>query len=115
MFCRFVKVADTIRLVGNTPLTGRVEVFYGHQWGTVCDDAWDINDANVVCRQLGFPQATLAYSGATHGQGTGPIWMDELACSGSESYIDNCRHLGWGYHDCTHGQDASVECSSTIP
>ena len=90
---------------------GRVEIFYDGQWGTVCDDAWDINDANVVCRQLGFTQAIKAYSGAAHGQGTGPIWMDDIACSGSESHIYDCRHRGWGNNDCTHARDASVQCS----
>ena len=94
--------------------TGRVEVFYDGQWGTVCDDAWDINDANVVCWQLGFQQALQAYSGATHGQGTGPIWIDDLACSGSESHINDCRHRGWGNNDCIHSQDASVQCSSRV-
>ena len=100
---------------GNTPLAGRVEVFYNNQWGTICDDAWDMNDANVVCRQLGFPQASRTFRGAYHGQGSGPIWMDDVACSGSESLISNCRHRGWGNHDCTHSGDAGVECSSTIP
>jgi len=109
-------VVDTIRLVGgSSPLTGRVEVFYNNQWGTICDDAWDLNDANVVCRQLGFPQASQAFRGAYYGQGSGPIWMDDVACSGSESYIYECRHRGWGNHDCTHSRDASVQCSSSIP
>jgi len=66
----FASVVDSIRLTGSTPLTGRVEVFAGGEWGTVCDDNWDINDANVVCRQLGFPSAT---SSGTDGQGTGRI------------------------------------------
>lgn len=100
----------TIRLSGNTASTGRVEIFYNDQWGTICDDTWDINDANVVCRQLGFQQALQAYSGATHSQGTGPIWIDDLACSGSESHIYDCSHRGWGNNDCIHSQDASVQC-----
>ena len=72
-----VLTAGSLRISGNTAV-GRVEVYYDGQWGTICDDAWDISDANVVCRQLGYTRAKRAYSGATHGQGTGPIWMDDL-------------------------------------
>ena len=107
--------SGSVRLKDGTPLAGRVEVFYDGQWGTVCDDAWDINDANVVCRQLGFSQlATNAWSGAYYGQGSGPIWIDDVACSGSESHIYDCRHRGWGNNDCTHSRDASVQCSANI-
>lgn len=68
----------------------------------------------MVCRQLGLQQALQAYGGATHGQGSGPIWMDDVACSGSESHIYDCRHRGWGKHDCTHSRDASVKCASFV-
>ena len=70
-----------------------------------------MNDANVFCKELGFSHAIRAYSSATHGQGTGPIWMDDVACSGSEAHMHECRHRGWGNHDCTHSRDASVRCS----
>ena len=99
-----------IRLSGNSLSAGRVEIFFDGQWGTICDDAWDIKDANVLCRQLGFQKASQAFRGAHHGQGSGPIWMDDVACSGSESHIYDCRHRGWGNHDCTHSRDASVQC-----
>lgn len=101
----------SIRLRGGGLNYGRIEILYNGQWGTVCDDAWDINDANVVCRQLGFSRlASSAYTGARHGQGTGPIWMDDVACSGNESQIYDCRQRGWGNHDCTHSKDAGVRC-----
>jgi len=52
---------ESIRLVGgNSPLEGTVLVFHNLTWGTICDDFWDIQDAIVVCHQLGFPRALQA-------------------------------------------------------
>ncbi|XP_067048010.1 uncharacterized protein [Acropora muricata] len=101
----------SIRLRGGGLHYGRVEIFFNDQWGTICDDGWEINDAHVVCRQLGFSRlASNAYTGAHYGQGTGLIWMDDVACSGSESHLHDCRQRGWGSHDCTHSKDSSVRC-----
>ena len=108
---QLVITGQGVRINGDTPSTGRVEVFYNGQWGTVCDDKWDINDAHVVCKQLGFSKAAQAYSGATHGQGSGPVWISDLECSGSESNLFGCRHSGCGNNHCTHSGDASVRCS----
>ena len=89
-----------------------MEIFYNGNWGTVCDDSWDIKDARVVCRQLGFPYAVSAPHSARFGSGSGQVWLDNVGCSGSESTIVNCQHRGWGVEDCNHSDDASVVCSS---
>ena len=92
---------------------GRVEVYYNGRWGTVCDDSWDINDARVACRQLGFPDVEAAYHGSDVRDGTGQIWLDDLYCKGYESSLFSCPNNGMGRHDCNHGKDAGVRCKET--
>ena len=94
---------DVRLVVGNNSLEGRVEVYHNGVWGTVglCDDYWDASDARVVCRQLGLPYGQAqAFQGPADGgifeQGSDPIWLDDVACSGSESRLDECSHCGWG-------------------
>lgn len=45
---------------GSTPREGRVEIFFGDSWGSVCDDSWDLTDASIVCQQLGYGFAVEA-------------------------------------------------------
>ena len=105
---------SVIQLVGGpNSAIGRVEVYYNGTWGTVCDDGWDIENARVVCRQLGFRYALNAYGSARYGEGTGVILLDDVDCSGSESSLFSCRHRGVGTHNCDHSEDASVQCGNT--
>ena len=89
---------------------GRVEVRYKGEWGSVCDDNWSIQNANVLCRQVGFGTAFAATHEASFGQGSGRVWMDEVKCSGREYSIQQCNHGGWGRADCGHKEDAGVKC-----
>uniref|UniRef100_A0A8C1S5V6 SRCR domain-containing protein n=1 Tax=Cyprinus carpio TaxID=7962 RepID=A0A8C1S5V6_CYPCA len=103
--------AMNVRVVGgNSRCAGRVEVLHRGQWGTVCDDGWDLADAAVVCRELDCGEPVDALGDAHFGPGSGPIWMSAL-CSGIESTLKNCRSAGWGVHTCTHNDDAGVICS----
>jgi len=109
----YYSIATEIRLVdGNNNLEGRVEILYNGIWGTVCDDSWSIQDAHVICRQLGFGHALQATVRANFGQGTGTIWLDNVLCIGSETRIEDCTHNGWGTHNCAHSEDAGVVCSA---
>ena len=74
-FSAFLGEFLPVRLVnGSNSMEGRVEVFVNGTWGTVCDDYWDIRDAEVVCRQLGFARASSAESFAHFGSGFGTEW-----------------------------------------
>ena len=103
----------TVRLVnGPTKYEGRVEVYHNGEWGTVCDDGWGLNDAQVVCSELSLAEATAAPHNAFYGQGSGQTWLADMTCIGTEETIADCPHSGWGFHNCSHEEDASVNCTA---
>ena len=94
-----------------------MEVYHNGEWGTVCDDGWDLNDAQVVCNELELGNAINAtvLVRAFYGQGRGRIWLNNLGCIGTEWTIRNCSHRGWGrVYPCNHFEDAGVRCSPGI-
>ncbi|XP_063166232.1 neurotrypsin isoform X2 [Candoia aspera] len=112
--CSFSHASDFIpvRLVdGSSTYEGRVEVYHAGQWGTICDDQWDDADAEVVCRQLGFGGVAKAWSQAYFGEGSGPVQLDEVRCTGNELSIEQCLKSSWQEHNCGHKEDAGVSCT----
>ena len=118
---------------GSEPTEGRVEVCRNNSYGTICDDHWDVLDARVACRQLGYSGQGIAQCACTldchiifggwmfqcyvdaqplsrafFGQGSGDILIDNLVCSGSERHLLNCSFQS--NHDCEHSEDAGVKC-----
>jgi hypothetical protein len=92
-------------------MSGRVEILNPNfGWGTVCNYSWEFTDSDVVCRQLGFNGANAVRGGSYYGEGSGPILLSEVQCTGEESYIWDCSHGGWNKHNCSHSRDAGVEC-----
>ncbi|XP_063815280.1 CD5 antigen-like [Pseudophryne corroboree] len=102
-----------VRLVdGPNRCAGRLEVYHGGEWGSVCDDLWDDKDANVACRQLqcgAYQQHTPRRK--RFGQSKGQIWLDDVQCEGEEPSLDKCKHRVWAHNDCTHDEDVSVYCT----
>ena len=114
--CFFIENVRLLEGVKNpNSLSGRVEVWNNGTWGTVCDNLWDLSDATVVCKQLGYQYAFSAPHSSAFGRGSGPIWLDYIECSGNESSIFNCNHRGIGVHSSSywcrsHYDDAGAVC-----
>ena len=125
-----------IQLAGGNDSQGRVEFCNDRVWGTVCDDQWDTTDAQVVCRQLGFPiqgtyhlvikcpvyyefslvtfnctGATALRGAAQFGPGVGRVWLSQVNCSLNDTSLANCSYgVAIGSNFCGHNRDAGVIC-----
>ena len=103
-----------VRLVGNNslPHAGRLEIYYNDTWGTVCGDYFHDTDAQVACHMLGFARLGF-YVRNYYGRGSGPIWLDDVNCTGNELSLAECGHYSWGVHNCRHHDDASIVCDNS--
>ena len=106
------------KVEGDSIGQGRVLVGLNGAWGAICPYEWDLNDAHVVCRQLGFANAIRTMNSAKYGRWTGRIWLRGLRCTGSEDSLLDCTHNGWGIQDyyryywhCDRNRLAGVTCN----
>ena len=121
------------------PWIGRVEVRKNGKWGTICDLGWSIEDANIVCRNLGYGTAKKIYSRAHFGRGSADVVFSNLkyvACSNLclniLIFIDRCRGTEINLSRCKsttdiqlgtevqrycyqNSGDAGVECKTVHP
>ncbi|XP_050305019.1 lysyl oxidase homolog 3A-like [Anthonomus grandis grandis] len=109
---RLKKIDGGIRLVGGRDeYEGNVEILYQGTWGSVCDDEWDLQEASVVCKQLGYQSENAQpTSNSYFGKSKRKFWLDNIFCDGSEDELANCRFDSWGKHDCTDSEAAGVIC-----
>ena len=84
--------ASSLRLTGGRDeYEGNVEVYHEGVWGGVCDDEWDKSEAEIVCRDLGYPGLVMPTHGGKFGHTPAIIWMDNLYCYGTEAGLHKCR------------------------
>ncbi|NXK63946.1 DMBT1 protein, partial [Sylvietta virens] len=87
---------------------GNVEIYYFGSWEKVCGYLWDMQDAQVVCRQLGCG-SPLTTTHSFPSSDWYPYMITEVNCAGDETYLWHCPY-NYQYRVCHHG-DASVVCS----
>ncbi|XP_035852829.1 scavenger receptor cysteine-rich type 1 protein M130-like isoform X1 [Sander lucioperca] len=105
---------DSVRLVKGTSLcSGRLEVNTNQsiqRWSSVCEDDFDQQDAEVVCRELGCG-APSVLQGALYGEVEPPMRTKEFQCGGHESALLDCRSSGSDRNTCSPGKAVGLTCS----
>lgn len=86
-------------------------MWHAGRWGTVCDDGWDLRDGMVACWELGCGRVRPRVGKTHYGPGSGPIWLDDVGCKGSESSLSDCPARAWGQHNCDHEEDVGLTCT----
>ncbi|XP_016302860.1 antigen WC1.1-like [Sinocyclocheilus anshuiensis] len=96
---------------GEGRCSGRLEGYHNAVWGSVCDDQWDISDAQVVCRQLGCGAALRADGNSVFGAGEGVVWLNRVECRGNEIHLWDCPLSLKNHTDCSHKEHAGLTCA----
>ena len=109
-----VRLVDSSSDMNST--AGRLEVCVNNAWGTVCDNLFGTDDAEVACSQItGFSRlgaSVLPTESASSGDG--PIFLSDLVCAGSEMSLLECMRRDnppVGLQSCDHTSDVSIRCA----
>ncbi|CAC5422430.1 Neurotrypsin [Mytilus coruscus] len=109
----FVSAIPVRLLGGRGPFEGTVELYHLGKWGEVCDTNFDVKDAEVICRMLGYTAGIPRLLNSTD-SGTGLVWMDNLLCNGGEIDVALCKSDGFGSKTCSRNRKAAIYCGQDI-
>ncbi|CAI8038684.1 Deleted in malignant brain tumors 1 protein, partial [Geodia barretti] len=90
---------------------GTVEIYYNGAWNTICDTEWDMAEAIVACRMLGFRTASGAYSRSFFGYGRPSRLEDNVRCDGTESELSDCFYDDQFLYGCGYENAAGISCT----
>ncbi|XP_072179341.1 uncharacterized protein [Diadema setosum] len=110
----FPLIDDRVRFISLGPSLGRVEVFSDGVWGLVCSSSWDLTDARVFCRSLGFTDAVSELHISTFGQTLDGFVLDGADCLGLEVSLFDCPNISLGMPDCDAGFTAGARCTDEV-
>ncbi|XP_050921552.1 scavenger receptor cysteine-rich type 1 protein M130 isoform X2 [Lates calcarifer] len=109
-----ITCSESVRLVnGVSRCSGRLEVKSNQSWSSVCEDDFDLQDAEVVCRELGCGSPSVL-QGALYGKVEAPMWTREFQCDGNESLLLDCDSSGPARKTCSSGKAVGLTCSAQI-
>jgi deleted-in-malignant-brain-tumors protein 1 len=101
----------SIRLSGSTiQFAGRVEICIENTWTTLCDQTWDLIDAQVACRELGYSPYGAIPTHDCYTEGQLSFGITSLNCTGNETNLINCSHSNPSLYNCRSHNDAGLVC-----
>ncbi|XP_063960170.1 galectin-3-binding protein B-like [Lytechinus pictus] len=89
-------------------------MLYNSSWGTLCGRGWDLKEADVACRLLGFLGASDVLHNTAFGEGTGKVFLEDISCLGSVVTSMNCTFMSLEAVDCPHNLDVGVMCKGSV-
>ena len=109
--CTGACTEGAIKLSGSSvEHAGRIEICMEGIQTILCDDSWDIKDAQVACRELGYPPygAVPTYNCYTDSQLS--FGITHINCTGNEEHLVNCSHSNASLYNCNSHKEAGVVC-----